>query len=91
MSSAIARLVDHTLLKPEATPADIAALVSEAIDLGVYSVCVSPSMLPLKLAAGTTLKVAVVCGFPLGTHSTSAQPKRVDSISSRPTSPRCAA
>ena len=39
-------LVDHTLLKPEATEADVAALVEEAADLGVYAVCVSPSMVP---------------------------------------------
>ena len=40
-------MVDHTLLKPEATPADVAALVAEAQRLGVYSMCVSPSMLPI--------------------------------------------
>ncbi len=40
----VAALVDHTLLKPEATEADVGALVAEAVDLGVYAVCVSPSM-----------------------------------------------
>ncbi|MGB9306817.1 MAG: 2-deoxyribose-5-phosphate aldolase, partial [Mycobacterium sp.] len=40
----LAALVDHTLLKPEATAADVAALVAEAADLGVYAVCVSPSL-----------------------------------------------
>ena len=40
----VAALVDHTLLKPEATAADVAALVDEAAELGVYAVCVSPSM-----------------------------------------------
>lgn len=61
----VARLVDHTLLKPEATAADVAALVDEGVALGVFSVCVSPSMLPLD-ARG--LKVASVCGFPSGKH-----------------------
>ncbi|GAA2727069.1 deoxyribose-phosphate aldolase [Cellulomonas aerilata] len=61
----LARLVDHTLLKPEATADDVAALVAEGVALGVYSVCVSPSMLPLD-AGG--LKVATVCGFPSGKH-----------------------
>jgi deoxyribose-phosphate aldolase len=61
----LARLVDHTLLKPEATADDVAALVAEGVGLGVYSVCVSPSMLPLD-ARG--LKVATVCGFPSGKH-----------------------
>ncbi len=59
-------MVDHTLLKPEATAQEVAELVSEAQKLGAYSVCVSPSRLPLK---GTgSLKVAVVCGFPSGAH-----------------------
>lgn len=63
--AAVAATVDHTLLKPEATPADVAALVQEARELGVYAVCVSPSMLPLR-AAG--MRVAVVAGFPSGKH-----------------------
>jgi len=62
---AVARMVDHTLLKPEATAADVAALVAEAQRLGVYSICVSPSMLPVE--AGEVL-VATVCGFPSGKH-----------------------
>ena len=37
--------VDHTLLKPEASAADVAALVAQARDLGACSVCVSPSWL----------------------------------------------
>jgi len=57
-------MVDHTLLKPEATAEEVAQLVVDARSLGVYAVCVSPSHLPL---AGTDrLKVAVVCGFPSG-------------------------
>ncbi|TFC14033.1 deoxyribose-phosphate aldolase [Cryobacterium sp. MDB2-10] len=64
----IARCIDHTLLKPEATTADVTALVAEAIELGTYSVCVSPSMLPLTIPEGADLKVAVVCGFPSGKH-----------------------
>lgn len=59
-------MIDHTLLKPEATHADVEALVAEAADLGTYSVCVSPSMLPVRVPEG--LKVAAVCGFPSGKH-----------------------
>jgi deoxyribose-phosphate aldolase len=66
----LARYIDHTLLKPEATDADVAALIAEAIELGTYSVCVSPSMLPLDIPADADLKVAVVCGFPSGKHAT---------------------
>ena len=60
----VAGMVDHTLLKPEATKADFQALVDEAADLGTYSVCVSPSALPLDVPEG--LKVATVVGFPSG-------------------------
>ncbi len=64
--SELARYIDHTLLTPEATPLDIERLVEEAVDLGVYSVCVSPSRLPVFTPG--TLKVATVCGFPSGAH-----------------------
>jgi len=67
--AAVARLIDHTLLKPEATAADVEALVAEAVALGTYSVCVSPSMLPLTVPAGSGLKVAAVAGFPSGKHT----------------------
>lgn len=60
----VATIIDHTLLKPEATPADVAALVAEAKDLGVLAVCVSPSMLPLRETGDVV--VATVVGFPSG-------------------------
>ncbi|MEE6287986.1 deoxyribose-phosphate aldolase [Georgenia sp. MJ173] len=62
----VAQLVDHTLLKPEATPEQVSALVADAQSLGVLAVCVSPSQLPLADAEG--LIVATVCGFPSGAH-----------------------
>lgn len=72
MSAAdIAGIIDHTLLKPEATRADVAALVAEAAELGTYSVCVSPSMLPLQIP--DRLKLAVVCGFPSGKHTSAVK------------------
>lgn len=63
--ASLARMIDHTLLKPEATPDDVAALVTEGLELGVLAVCVSPSMLPVR-AEG--LVVAAVAGFPSGKH-----------------------
>jgi len=72
-SADAARLIDHTLLKPEATRADVDALIAEAVELGTYSVCVSPSMLPLVLPEGTDLKVAVVAGFPSGKHTSAVK------------------
>ncbi len=67
----LAHLVDHTLLKPEATPADVDALIAEAARLGTFSVCISPSMLPVTVPEG--LKVATVCGFPSGKHTAAAK------------------
>lgn len=58
-------MIDHTLLAPEATSADVTAAVAEARELGVYAVCVSPSVLPIQ-APG--LVVATVAGFPSGKH-----------------------
>lgn len=63
----LARLVDHTLLSPTATAADVEALGAEAADLGTYSICVSPSMLPLPFSP--RVKVATVVGFPSGKHT----------------------
>jgi len=64
----LAAFVDHTLLKPEATDADVVALVAEAAELGVYAVCVSPPMVPVAVRAGTGVRVASVAGFPSGKH-----------------------
>lgn len=63
--SDVAEMIDHTLLSPDATPADVTALVAEARELGVFAICVSPSMLPVR-APG--LVVATVAGFPSGKH-----------------------
>ncbi|WP_229116533.1 deoxyribose-phosphate aldolase [Parenemella sanctibonifatiensis] len=73
----VAQIIDHTLLKPEATREQVRAAVAEAAELGAYAVCVSPSMLPLELPEG--LRLAVVCGFPSGAHQLqvkSAEAKR---------------
>ncbi len=58
-------MVDHTLLAPEATRDDALACVAEANDLGVYAVCLSPSMLPIDAGAAVP---CVVAGFPSGKH-----------------------
>ena len=65
----VAPMVDHTLLKPEATDVDVAFLVEEAADLGVYAVCVSPSMVAAALRARSVgTLIATVVGFPSGKH-----------------------
>jgi deoxyribose-phosphate aldolase len=65
----VAGVVDHTLLKPEATVADVTAAVAEAAGLGVCAVCVSPSMVLAASAAGRDgVRIAAVAGFPSGKH-----------------------
>lgn len=60
----VATMIDHTLLKPESTPDDVTELIAEAAKLGTYSVCVSPSQLPVETLEG--VHVATVVGFPSG-------------------------
>ena len=66
---ALAAMIDHTLLAPEATSSDITRLCAEAVELGVGTVCVSPSH--VAFAHGllpATIQVASVVGFPSGAH-----------------------
>jgi deoxyribose-phosphate aldolase len=69
--SELAAMIDHTLLAPEATERDVAAFCAEARDLGVYAVCVSPTMAAVaaREVAGARIAVAAVAGFPSGAHS----------------------
>lgn len=64
----VAALVDHTLLKPEATDADVVGLVAEAAELEVFALCVSPTMVSVAAALATDRPVASVVGFPSGKH-----------------------
>ncbi len=64
----IAGLIDHTLLKPEASRADIRKLCHEAVRFSFASVCINPWYVPLaaELVRGSPVKVCTVAGFPLG-------------------------
>src|SRR5580700_8260134 len=66
--SQIARLIDHTLLKPEATREDIQKLCQEALEYGFASVCVNPWNVShaAELLRGSAVCVCTVVGFPLG-------------------------
>ncbi len=65
----LARLIDHTLLAPDATPGQVAMFCGEATELGVGAVCVSPNRLPLPTGAlPAGIVVATVVGFPSGSH-----------------------
>ncbi|MBL8055963.1 MAG: deoxyribose-phosphate aldolase [Anaerolineales bacterium] len=65
---ALARLIDHTLLKPEATPAQIEQLCAEARTHGFAAVCLNPThvRLAVRLLRGSGVAVCTVVGFPLG-------------------------
>jgi len=64
----LAKLIDHTLLKPDATQQEIAQLCFEARKYGFASVCINPSWVPLcsQLLKDSPVKVCTVIGFPLG-------------------------
>ena len=66
------KLIDHTLLKPEATPDDIERICEEAKAYGFYSVCVNTHYVPLVASrvGGTGIKVCSISGFPLGAVDT---------------------
>ena len=72
---AIAMVIDHTILKPEATRADVVKVCREARQYNFASVCVNPYWVPLVKAelAGSPVKVCTVVGFPLGATSTEAK------------------
>lgn len=64
----LAAMIDHTLLKPEATSGEIEALCKEAMEYGFKSVCINPGyvFLARNLLKGSRVKVCTVVGFPLG-------------------------
>jgi deoxyribose-phosphate aldolase len=76
----VASLIDHTLLKPEATVADIQRLCDEARRHHFFSVCVNPSYVrqAASLLRGSPVKVCCVVGFPLG-----AQPPETKALEAR--------
>jgi deoxyribose-phosphate aldolase len=76
----VAKLIDHTLLRPEATRADIDRLCDEARRYNFASVCVNPTYVRQAREAlrGTPVKVCCVVGFPLG-----AQPPEIKAFETR--------
>ncbi|MGB9665757.1 MAG: deoxyribose-phosphate aldolase [Candidatus Cryosericum sp.] len=76
----LARFMDHTLLKPEATSRDIEQLCTEAINLGTFAVCVNSSMVETASAclSGSGVHIASVVGFPLGACTQSAKARETE-------------
>jgi deoxyribose-phosphate aldolase len=71
----LARYIDHTLLKQDATPAQIEVLCQEALDNHFVSVCINPLYVPVAAALlkGSDVGVCTVIGFPLGATSTAVK------------------
>lgn len=67
----LSRYIDHTLLKPDATPKQIETLCQEARQYEFFSVCVNPSQVAkcAALLKGSEVKVCTVVGFPLGANT----------------------
>ena len=75
MDKSINKYIDHTLLKPDATKAEIEKLCEEALEYDFYSVCVNSRWVPLckSLLKDSDVKVCSVVGFPLGAMSKEAK------------------
>jgi deoxyribose-phosphate aldolase len=75
VDAAIAAMIDHTLLRPEATRADIVKLCREARQYGFATVCINPYWVPLAVSEleSSVVKVCTVAGFPLGATNTQAK------------------
>ena len=71
----IARLIDHTILKPEAVAKDVQRVCEEALRFEFASVCVNSFWVPkvAEALSGSPVKVCTVAGFPLGAASTAAK------------------
>ena len=71
----VARLIDHTLLRPEATRHDIEVLCREALDCTFANVCVNPIWVALaaRLLHASGVGVCTVVGFPLGAAASRRQ------------------
>lgn len=71
----LAKHIDHTLLKPDGTEAELIRLCEEAKEHGFFSVCINPSNIEKakELLDGTDTKICTVVGFPLGQMTTEAK------------------
>ena len=81
----LARFIDHTLLKPDATTQQIRTLCEEAQNHQFFSVCVNSSFVDLcsQILKGHPVKVCSVVGFPLGAMSTATKAFETDFVIKR--------
>lgn len=68
-------LIDHTVLRPDATKADVLRLCQEAREFGFIVIFVPPCYIDeaVEAVAGTTIRVGIPVGFPLGGHTTATK------------------
>lgn len=66
------KMIDHTILKADATELEVLQVIEEAIQYDFFSVCVNPTWVPLahEKLQNTSVKVCTVIGFPLGANTT---------------------
>ncbi|MGC8596358.1 MAG: deoxyribose-phosphate aldolase [Thermocladium sp.] len=82
MDNDLAKLIDHTNLKPYATVSDIERLIIEARELGTYAICINPIF--IKFAReyinrhGLNLRIATVVDFPFGSSTTDARVEMIN-------------
>ncbi len=79
-AESLAQMIDHTILKPDASRADVEQLCREAVEHEFFSVCVNSAWVPLArdLVRGSNVKVCAVVGFPLG-----ASPPQIKALEAR--------
>lgn len=75
VDSKLASMIDHTILKPDATQADLTKICNEAKEYNFATVCVNSSNIPLvaRLLKGSSVKAIAVVGFPLGAATAQAK------------------
>lgn len=78
MPSALAPLIDHTLLKPEATATDVGRLCTEAVTHEFAAVCVNPFWVPraAEWLVNSSVALCAVAGFPFAARAVSARARR---------------
>ncbi|MCX7846037.1 MAG: deoxyribose-phosphate aldolase [Dictyoglomaceae bacterium] len=78
----LAKMIDHTLLKPDASAKDIEELCKEAVVYNFMSVCVQPYFVPLvhKLLKDSEIKICTVIDFPHGSNSPSAKAFQIEDL-----------
>ncbi|MCS7201656.1 MAG: deoxyribose-phosphate aldolase [Dictyoglomus sp.] len=78
----LAKMIDHTLLRPDASSKDIEEFCKEALEYNFMSVCVQPYFVPLvyKLLKDSEIKICTVIDFPHGSNSPSAKAFQIEEL-----------